>query len=58
MLGIKKVKVHGFADKRWTTQDKITQFKGITNLYCKFFYTCMKVPFKKKIPGIINLQEM
>lgn len=36
MLSSKKIKLHGMSEPRWTTRDKITQYKGLINLYSKF----------------------
>ncbi|GJQ68187.1 hypothetical protein Trydic_g16830 [Trypoxylus dichotomus] len=33
MLSTRKVKLHGMRDKRWVTKDKITQYKGLINLF-------------------------
>ncbi|KAK9702346.1 hypothetical protein QE152_g30021 [Popillia japonica] len=35
MLSAKKVKLHGMQDNRWTTKDKITQYKGLINLFTR-----------------------
>lgn len=35
MLSIKKVKIHGIKDDRWTTQDKVSQYKGVITLYTR-----------------------
>lgn len=43
MLSAKKVKLHGLEDDRWVTRDKITQYKGLLNLYCKYF--CVVVQY-------------
>lgn len=37
MLSVKKVKLHGMTSTKWTTKDKITQYKGLINLYSKLF---------------------
>lgn len=33
----KNVNIHGMSSNKWTTKDKITQFKGLVNLYSKCF---------------------
>ncbi|KAK9702343.1 hypothetical protein QE152_g30022 [Popillia japonica] len=33
MLSARKIKLHGMSTTRWTTKDKITQFKGLIHLY-------------------------
>ncbi|KAJ8962954.1 hypothetical protein NQ314_005671 [Rhamnusium bicolor] len=33
MLSANKVKLHGMTSTKWTTKDKITQYKGLINLY-------------------------
>nr|XP_022908856.1 uncharacterized protein LOC111420163 isoform X2 [Onthophagus taurus] len=33
MLSIRKVRLHGMKDSRWMTKDKITQYKGLINLF-------------------------
>ncbi|CAH0547270.1 unnamed protein product [Brassicogethes aeneus] len=35
MLSVKKVKLHGMTSTKWTTKDKITQYKGLINLYTR-----------------------
>lgn len=35
MLSAQKVKLHGMTSSKWTTKDKITQYKGLINLYSK-----------------------
>lgn len=33
MLSTNKVKLHGMSDHRWTVRDKLSQYKGLVNLY-------------------------
>lgn len=35
MLSANKVKLHGLKDDRWVVKDKITQYKGLINLFGK-----------------------
>ncbi|CAH1955951.1 unnamed protein product [Acanthoscelides obtectus] len=35
MLSANKVKLHGMTSTKWTTKDKITQYKGLINLYTR-----------------------
>ncbi|GJQ68165.1 hypothetical protein Trydic_g16819 [Trypoxylus dichotomus] len=35
MLSAKKLKLHGMQDNRWTTKDRITQYKGLINLFSR-----------------------
>lgn len=35
MLSATKVKQHGMISEKWTTKDKIVQYKGLINLYSK-----------------------
>ncbi|KAK9885949.1 hypothetical protein WA026_013824 [Henosepilachna vigintioctopunctata] len=35
MLSARKVKLHGMTSAKWTTKDKITQYKGLINLYIR-----------------------
>ncbi|KAL3275136.1 hypothetical protein HHI36_019905 [Cryptolaemus montrouzieri] len=35
MLSARKVKLHGMTSAKWTTKDKITQYKGLINLYLR-----------------------
>lgn len=35
MLSANKVKLHGMTSTKWTTRDKITQYKGLINLYTR-----------------------
>ncbi|KAF5280526.1 hypothetical protein FQR65_LT00277 [Abscondita terminalis] len=35
MLSAKKVRLHGMQSSRWTTRDKLTQYKGLINLYTR-----------------------
>ncbi|XP_072391396.1 uncharacterized protein [Diabrotica undecimpunctata] len=35
MLAANKVKLHGMTSTKWTTKDKITQYKGLINLYTR-----------------------
>lgn len=35
MFSVKKVALHGMQDSRWKTQDKVTQYRGIINLYVR-----------------------
>lgn len=39
MLSTKKIKLHGMSEPRWTTRDKITQYKGLIKLYSIFHLT-------------------
>ncbi|EFA00628.1 uncharacterized protein LOC663840 [Tribolium castaneum] len=32
-LSAKNVRIHGMSSEKWTTRDKITQYKGLVNLY-------------------------
>lgn len=33
MLSAKHVRIHGFSDSRWTTNDQMLQYKGLIKLY-------------------------
>lgn len=33
MLSAKNIRIHGMDDTRWTKHDKITQYKGLINLF-------------------------
>lgn len=33
MLSVNNVRIHGFADKRWTKADQMLQYKGLVKLY-------------------------
>lgn len=35
MLSPNKVKLHGISDRRWTVEDKLSQYKGLIKLYSK-----------------------
>ncbi|KAB0796263.1 hypothetical protein PPYR_10324 [Photinus pyralis] len=35
MLSAKKIRLHGMQSTRWTTKDKLTQYKGLINLYTR-----------------------
>lgn len=40
MFTASKIKLHGMMTPKWTTKDKILQYKGLINLYSEYSYFC------------------
>ncbi|XP_030765981.1 myosin-1-like [Sitophilus oryzae] len=60
MLSANKVKLHGMTSKKWTTKDKITQYKGLIKLYTrdrKIIEMDTGVAEKKQIRELKKLQK-
>ncbi|KAJ8924673.1 hypothetical protein NQ315_000824 [Exocentrus adspersus] len=60
MLSAQKVKLHGMTSSKWTTKDKITQYKGLINLYTrdkKIIEMDTIVEEKKKNKELKNIQK-
>ncbi|KAK4876929.1 hypothetical protein RN001_009435 [Aquatica leii] len=60
MLSAKKVRVHGMQSSRWTTRDKLTQYKGLINLYTrdrKILSCDSAIARKKQIKEIKQLRK-
>ncbi|ERL88196.1 uncharacterized protein LOC109544771 [Dendroctonus ponderosae] len=60
MLSANKVKQHGMTSNRWTTKDKITQYKGLIKLYTrdrKIMEVDTGVAEKKQIRELKKMQK-
>ncbi|CAH1169966.1 unnamed protein product [Phaedon cochleariae] len=60
MLSAQKVKLHGMTSTKWTTKDKITQYKGLINLYTrdkKIIEMDNIIARKKQVKEVKNLQK-
>ncbi|KAF7271893.1 uncharacterized protein LOC143203836 [Rhynchophorus ferrugineus] len=60
MLSANKVKLHGMTSTKWTTKDKITQYKGLIKLYTrdrKIIEMDTGVAEKKQIRELKKLQK-
>ncbi|RZC32956.1 myosin-9 [Asbolus verrucosus] len=59
-LSAKNVKIHGMSSTKWTTKDKITQYKGLVNLYKRdreIIKIDTAVATKRQYKGLINLRN-
>ncbi|KAF2879348.1 hypothetical protein ILUMI_26818 [Ignelater luminosus] len=60
MLSAKKVRLHGMKSSRWTTRDKLTQYKGLINLFkrdAKIISFDTAVARKKQVKELKQLRK-